>query len=342
MIEKIHFGYTSKGEEVNEFILDNGEIRVHVLDFGAIINKIFVKDKNGVTRDVVLGYDNVEGYEQNGGYLGAFIGRVGNRIRNSRFTINGIEYKVESNEGETCLHGGKEGFDKKVHLATIEGEKLVLSAVSPDGEQGFPGELKYKITYSLDGCGIDINYEAVSNKDTYVNLTNHSYFNLSGENTALNHLISINSDNITAVDKQLVPTGEFLAVENTPFDLRKPQKVGLYIDYPHKQIEYGGGYDHNFVLKNYGKYEQIATLHAPDTGIKMCVYSDSFGVQFYSGNFLANEIGKGGRVHQKRSAVCLETQNFPNAINIPSFPNAILKAGDLYHTRTTYKFSVEE
>ena len=339
MVTKRFFGKTQDGREVNEYILDDGSIRAHVLDYGGIINKIFVPDNTGKLVDVVLGYDDVRSYEINGGYLGAFIGRFGNRIKNSRFTVNGIEYKIESNEGTTCLHGGKVGFDKKSYGVEMGENSITLTGFSPDGEQGFPGNLNVKVTYEVQNGALHIFYEAVSDKDTAVNLTNHAYFNLSHENTALNHLLTINSDYITPVDSALITSGEFMAVENTPFDFRKPQKVGQYIDYPHKQIEYGGGYDHNFVLKNYGKYEHVATLFAEDSGIEMQVLTDAFGVQFYAGNFLANEIGKSGRIHQKRSALCLETQNFPNSINLPSFPNAVLKAGDIYRTRTTYKFS---
>lgn len=342
MITKQPFGKTRSGEKVNEYVLDNGEFRVHILDYGATVTKMFLKDKNGVERDVVLGYDDLSSYEDNAGYLGAFIGRVCNRIADSRFTINDVECNVVANTGKVCLHGGKKGFDKTVFSASIDGDKLTLRAVSPDGDQGFPGRLEYKVVYSLDGCGLDIYYEAVSDKDTCVNFTNHSYFNLSNEQTILNHILTIDSDYITALDKDLVATGEFIAVNDGPFDFKKGHKVGLYIDYPHQQLKYGGGYDCNYVLKNYGKYEKVASVFAEDTGIEMSVYTDNFGIQLYTGNCLANERGKNGRIHVKNAAICLETQNFPNAINQPSFPNSVLKAGELYHTRSTYKFTVKK
>jgi len=340
MITKRSFGFTAKGEEVFEYQLTDGKMTVCVLTYGCVVNKILVPNAKGEMVDVVLGYDDLAGYENNGGYLGAFIGRVGNRIKDSRFVINGTTYNVVANEGRNCLHGGKEGFDKKIYDAKIDGEKLILSSVSPDGEQGFPGTLNMQVTYSIIDGGLDMSYRAVCDKDTTVSLTNHSYFNLDGEGTILEQELYINSDYITPVDKELIPTGELMVIDSTPFDFTKPTKVGLYIDYPHKQIEFGKGYDHNYVLKNYGKYEAVASLESKKSGIKMEVLTDCLGVQFYAGNCLNNEVGKGGRIHVKHSALCLETQNFPNAINQPSFPNSILKAGEEYVTRTTYKFSV--
>ena len=185
-------------------------------------------------------------------------------------------------------------------------------------------------------------YECTCDKDTPISLTNHSYFNLSLEDTILNHNLTINSDYITSIDKNLIPTGELMLVEETPFDFRKGERVGEYIDFPHKQIKFGGGYDHNYVLKNYGIYEKVASLYAPDTAIKMDVLTDNLGMQFYSGNFLNNETGKGGRIHYKRAALCLETQSFPNAINEPSFPTSILRVGEVFKKKTTYSFSIQK
>lgn len=341
MITKESFGRLTSGEEVTKYIMDNGVIRAHILDYGCIIQSLLVKDKNGNFTDVVLGYDKPLGYEINSGYLGAFIGRVANRIKDGKFTLNGESYKLFANDGKNSLHGGKVGFDKKIFNAEIQGENLVFSAISPDGEEGYPGNLSVKVIYSLSGASINLNYEGVCDKDTPISLTNHSYFNLSNEESILDHQLFINSDYITPIDKGLIPTGELMLVEDTPFDFRKMQKVGLYIDYPHKQIKNGGGYDHNFVLKNYGMYEKVATVYSEVSGIKMDVLTDNFGVQFYSGNFLNGATGKDYKVYGKRSGLCLETQNFPNAINQPSFPSAVLKANQTFKRKTTYSFSVK-
>lgn len=342
MITKKLFGKTADGREVNEFVLDNGIISVHVLDYGCIVKNVFVKDKKGELRDVVLGYDDVAGYEKNDGYLGAFIGRVANRVGGAKFSLNGKKYELFKNDGDNSLHGGKIGFDKKVFASEIAGDKLCFKYLSPSGEEGYPGNMSVEVRYYLDGGAFCLDYEAECDEDTPVSLTNHSYFNLSATNTVLDHELEINSNAITAIDKSLIPTGEFACVEDTPFDFRKKQKVGLYIDYPHKQLVYAGGYDHNFVLKNYGSFEKAASLYSADTGIRMDVLTDNFGMQFYSGNFLSGAIGKGGRVHEKRCALCLETQNFPDAVNKPAFPSCVLKAGGKFAKRTSYVFSVDK
>ena len=339
MVTKRVFGSLADGREINEFILDNGVIEARILNYGCIIQSLFVTNAKGEKQDVVLGYDDLKWYENYGGYLGAFVGRVANRIKDAKFTLNGETHKLFANDGKNSLHGGQYGFDKKVYDAEIVGENLVLTAESNDGEEGYPGNMTIKVTYSLKGGAISMDYECTCDKDTPISLTNHSYFNLSNEDTVLNHMLYINSDYITPIDKNLIPTGELMIVEDTPFDFRKSTQVGQYIDYPHKQIKYGGGYDHNYVLKNYGLYEKVATLYSPVSGIKMDVLTDNLGMQFYSGNFLNNENGKGGKIHFKRSALCLETQNFPNSVNQISFPSAILKAGETFKRKTTYSFT---
>lgn len=341
MNEKRHFGTSKDGFEISEYILDNGLIEVHFLDYGCIIKNVFVAGKDGKRRDVVLGYDDLKSYEENDGYLGAFVGRVANRIKNAEFTLDGVKYRLFANDGKNCLHGGKKGFDKKFFESKIEDDSITFTTCSFDGEEGFPGGLSIEVKYTLRGSALDIEYKAVATADTPVSFTNHSYFNLSDEETALNHLLSVNSDFITPVNDTLIPTGELLSVSDTPFDFRKPQKVGLYIDYPHKQLKIAGGYDHNFVLKNYGSYEKVATLYAEDTGICMDVFTDNFGMQVYSGNFLNGAVGKNGRIYGKRAAICLETQGFPNAVNQVTFPSIIVKAGKTYSKRTTYAFSVQ-
>lgn len=341
MNEKRYFGTSKDGFEISEYILDNGLIEAHFLDYGCIIKNVFVAGKDGKKRDVVLGYDDLKSYEENGGYLGAFVGRVANRIKNAEFTLDGVKYRLFANDGKNCLHGGKKGFDKKFFESKIEGDSITFTTCSFDGEEGFPGGLSIEVKYTLRGSALDIEYKAVATADTPVSFTNHSYFNLSDEDTALNHVLSVNSDFITPVNDTLIPTGELLSVSDTPFDFRNPQKVGLYIDYPHKQLKIAGGYDHNFVLKNYGSYEKVATLYAEDTGISMDVFTDNFGMQVYSGNFLNGAVGKNGRIYGKRAAICLETQGFPNAVNQVTFPSIIVKAGKTYSKRTTYAFSVQ-
>lgn len=341
MNEKRHFGTSKDGFEISEYILDNGLIEAHFLDYGCIIKNVFVAGKDGKRRDVVLGYDDLKSYEENGGYLGAFVGRVANRIKNAEFTLDGVKYRLFANDGKNCLHGGKKGFDKKFFESKIEDDSITFTTCSFDGEEGFPGGLSIEVKYTLRGSALDIEYKAVATADTPVSFTNHSYFNLSDEDTALNHVLSVNSDFITPVNDTLIPTGELLSVSDTPFDFRNPQKVGLYIDYPHKQLKIAGGYDHNFVLKNYGSYEKVATLYAEDTGISMDVFTDNFGMQVYSGNFLNGAVGKNGRIYGKRAAICLETQGFPNAVNQVTFPSIIVKAGKTYSKRTTYAFSVQ-
>ncbi len=342
MIKKQAFGVTADGQAVTEYILDNGDVRAHVLDYGCVIKNLFVKDKNGDFRDVVLGYDDLSSYENNGGYLGAFVGRVANRVAGGKFSLDNKSYSLYLNDGKNSLHGGKIGFDKKIFSSRVDGERLRFTYLSADGEEGYPGNLKVEVCYYLDKKGINLCYKAESDAATPVSFTNHSYFNLSRENTILNHILTINSDNVTPVDKDLIPTGERLFVEGTPFDFRNGRKIGEYINSPHKQITFGGGYDHNFELKNYGKFEKVASVYAEDTGIEMSVFTDNFGMQVYTGNFLNGTVGKGGRIHEKRSALCLETQNFPNAVNQPSFPSAILRPGERFEKRTAYCFSVKK
>ncbi len=341
MITKESFGRLSNGTEVSKYILDNGVIQAHILDYGCIIQSLFVKDCEGKVTDVVFGYDNPLGYELNDGYLGAVVGRVANRIKDCKFSLKGKNYKLFANDGKNSLHGGQFGFDKKLFNAEIVGESLVLRTVSADQEEGYPGNLNLKVTYLLKDGAINIDYEATCDQDTPISITNHAYFNLSGEESILDHELFINSDYITPVDKTLIPTGELMLVEDTPFDFRKSQKIGLYIDYHHKQLMCGGGYDHNYVLKNYGLYEKVATLFSEKSGIKMDVFTDNMGIQFYSGNFLNGVTGKDYKIYNKRSALCLETQNFPNAINQPSFPSCVLKIGETYKRKTTYSFSTK-
>lgn len=343
MITKSIFGKTDDGKQVDLYTLKNGDAEVNIITYGGAIQSIKVPNRNGKLVDVCLGYDDVYGYQHTGGYLGALIGRVGNRIREGKFTLNGKEYEIPKNEKKASLHGGKVGFDKMIWDAEIKGEELVLSILSPDGDQNYPGNLKVTVKYSFTGDNeFKLEYEAVSDADTPINLTNHCYFNLNGQGcgTAMDNVLTINADYITPMDEASLPDGRFMIVAGTPFDFRTAKEIGRDINTDFEQINFGGGYDHNYVLNIKG-FAKFATAVSNRTGIKMDCYTDQPGVQFYSGNFMGGSKGKGTAIYNKRDAFCLETQNYPNAVNCPEYPNAILKAGEKYHTVTVYKFSVK-
>ena len=328
------------GNLVKKYTLEKGIIKAEIITYGGAIRAIKVPDKNGTETDVILGYDTVEEYVKNDGYLGALIGRVGNRIGDGKFFINGEEFNVGLNDNGNSLHGGFKGFNTKIWKDEIRGEDLVLSCVSEDGEEGFPGRMEITVIYSVaDGNGLKIDYTAVCDKDTAINLTNHAYFNLSGQGNGdiLNTLLTIDADFITPVDAGLIPHGEFMKVENTPFDFRKEKAVGKDIEVKNDVMTFCGGYDINYCLNGEGM-RKVVTAKSPVTGIKMDVYTDMKGIQFYSGNFLSGVKGKGGAVYNKRNGFCLETQNYPNAINCKEYPTMILKKGEGYHTVTEYVF----
>ena len=326
------------GKKVKCYTLKNDKIETEIITYGGAIRTLKVNDKNGKKVDVALGYNDLNSYLKNGGALGALIGRFGNRIEKGKFTLNGIEYSLEINNGPNSLHGGFYGFDKQVWDAEIEGEKLKLSYFSKDGEGGFPSNLWTTVFYSLTEDSIKIEYSAKSDGDTVINLTNHSYFNLDGEGCGdvLNTLIQIDADYITPVDENLIPHGEFMKVDGTPFDLRKLQPIGKDIDKPHVVMQNCNGYDTNFVLNGKG-YRCVARASSEKSGITMECWTDQVGVQFYTANFLKGELGKSG-AYQRRHGFCLETQNYPNAVNCPEYPSAILKKGETYSTTTEFKF----
>ena len=346
-ITKRFFGTTLNGEEAYIFTLMNSKgMSVKITNFGGVIISIEVPDNKGRFDDVVLGYDKLEQYFSQGPYFGAIIGRFANRIENASFKLNGIEYKIGKNDGENSLHGGIKGFDKVLwNAGIIDGEKeaLELTYLSKDGEEGFPGNLQVKVTYSLtEDNAIRIDYHAQSDKDTIVNLTNHSYFNLSGHNSGdiLTHKIMINSDRFTVNDEYSIPTGEIRAVKDTPIDFTELTEIGKNIDSDYEQIVLGKGYDHNWILNINGKdTEKAAEVFDQNSGRVMEVYTTKPGVQFYTGNFLdGSYIGKGGTRYERRSGLCLETQYFPNSINNKHFPSPILRAGEEYNHTTIYKF----
>lgn len=328
------------GKEVYKFTLTDGKVSAEIVTYGGAVRALYVPDKDGKIKDVVLGYETLEEYRVNDGYLGALIGRVGNRIGKGKFSLNGREYVLAKNDnGKNSLHGGNSGFNDKVWDYEIIGEKLKLSYVSADGEEGFPAELKVSVVYSVEDGALKIEYEAVSDGDTVINLTNHSYFNLDGEGSGdiLDTVIRIDADKITPTDKELITHGDFMSVENTPHDFREPKKIGKDIDCKTEQLEFAGGFDTNYVLNGTG-FRNIATAVGTKSGIVMDVYSDQAGVQFYSGNFLGERKGKNGSVYNKRGGFCLETQGFPNAVNCQEYPSQILKKGDKYRTVTAYRF----
>ncbi len=338
MISRV-FGYID-GKEIKEYTLTNGVVKADIITYGGTIRS-FGLVENGKFTDIALGYETVEEYAKNAGYLGALIGRVGNRTGDAKFVLNGKEYNVGKNDGKNSLHGGIKGFNAKVWDDRVDGETLYLTYRSVDGEEGYPGNMDVTVAYSInEDNGLKIEYSAVSDADTVINLTNHVYFNLNGQGKGdiYNINLMIDADSVTPVDDGLICTGEFLPVENTPYDFRKTKKIGLDIECKHPQMKICDGYDLNYALNGEG-FRKIAEASSDITNIKLSVYTDQKGVQFYSGNFLAGAKGKDGAVYNKRNGFCLETQNYPNAINRSNFPTAILKKGEKYHTVTVYKLS---
>jgi aldose 1-epimerase len=344
------FGHTRAGENVTAYCLENRQgATAVIMDYGATVLSLCVPNAQGGLTDVVLGYDTVTEYEENGGYAGAAIGRVANRIGKSAFTLGGKLYRLARNDGENHLHGGLRGFDKVLWHAEAEGNALVFSRVSPDGEENYPGNLAVKITYELtDGNELRFLYDAVSDADTLVNLTNHSYFNLNGKGDLLDHTLQVFSDRFTENDMFCVPTGRLLSTAGTPFDFREPKTLGRDIDAPDIQLLYGNGYDHNFILSDSfsasdpPELKKAAILYGGETGISMTTTTTLPGIQVYSGNWLTPRNGKNGIPISKRGAVCLETQVWPNAAAYAHFPSPVLRADEHYHTETVYRFEVNK
>lgn len=342
------FGTLPDGQAVEAFTFTNANgMAVTAITYGGIITSLQVPDKAGQLGDVVLGYDALQGYVDKSPFFGTIVGRYGNRIAKGRFTIDGTAYSLPINNGPNHLHGGPQGFDKKVWKAEpferADAVGVVFTHTSPDGDMGYPGTLQAKVTYTLTNDNtLRFDYEATTDKPTHVNLTQHTYFNLAGAGTGdiLGHEIEIKADRYTPVDAGLIPTGELASVEGTPFDFRKATTIGARIDADHPQIKAGGGYDHNMVFTRAGgDMEQVVSVHEPTTGRTMTVATTQPGVQFYTGNFLDGTItGKGGKVYPKRSGFCLETQHFPDTPNKPEFPTTLLKPGETYKQSTSYTF----
>lgn len=349
-VTKSLYGHMPDGTAVNGYTIRNDRgTTMHVIDYGGIITSIRVPDRNGKFDDVVLGFDSLSGYLNNTPYFGAIVGRYANRIAKGRFTIDGHTYQVPVNNGQNSLHGGTRGLDKVVwHGEPFQNDSaagVVLTYSSPDGDQGYPGRLDLRVTYSLnDRNELVVEYHATTSKPTPVNLSQHSYFNLVGGATRdiLGHVVQLNASRYTPVDSTLIPTGQLASVAGTPFDFRKPTAIGARINEPNEQLEIAGGYDHNWVLDHTGSGQfHAAHVVEPTTGRTLDIYTDQPGLQFYSGNFLDGTIkGKGGQVYGHRYGFAMETQHFPDSPNHPSFPSTILRPGHQFNSRTVFVFGV--
>ena len=344
------FGTMPDGTVVDVYTLKNaGGMEVRAISYGGIITSLKVPDRAGAMADVVMGFDNLEGYLAGHPYFGAIIGRYGNRIGKGQFALDGKTYTLAKNNGPNHLHGGVKGFDKVVwKTAPVEGQNAItFTRMSPDGEEGYPGNLQVRVIYTLsDANELIVDYHATTDKPTPVNLTQHSYFNLAGDGSGdiLGHGLTINADRYTPVDDTLIPTGELASVEGTPFDFRQPRAIGERIGMKHPQLIAGKGYDHNWVLNRSGSGQQFAArVGDSKSGRTLEITTDQPGIQFYAGNFLDGSLkGKSGRVYAHRTGFCLETQHYPDSPNKPTFPSTILKPGEEYKTRTVFKFGVAQ
>jgi aldose 1-epimerase len=342
------FGKMPDGTSIEIFTLTSKMAEARIMTFGGILVSLRVPDRNGKQGDVVLGYDTLDGYVANSNgpgtaFFGAVIGRYANRIAHASFALDGRKYSLSKNNGENALHGGPHGFFNVVWQGKAIPNGVELTYLSKDGEEGYPGNLRATVRYTLDEGDLKIVYSATTDKDTVVNLTNHSYFNLAGEgqDSILKQQLTLHASRFTPVDAGLIPTGELKSVASTPFDFRKPTAIGAHINADDEQLRLGRGYDHNWVLDaEPGTLSEAALLYDPSTGREMRVLTDQPGIQFYSGNFLDGSIkGKGGVSYGLRSGLCLETQHYPDSPNHPDFPSIELKPGGSYHTETVFSFS---
>ena len=346
-VTRASFGKTPEGTDVEIFTLTNTNgIEVRVTNYGGIITSLKTPDRNGTPADIVLGFDTLKDYLAPHPQFGTVIGRYANRIADGRFKIDGIDHKLALNNGPNHIHGGVKGFDKHVWQAEVlSGNSVRFSRVSPDGEEGYPGNLQVAVAYSLTNYNeLIVEYQAVTDLPTHVNLTQHSYFNLAGAGNGdiTGHELMIDADRFTPVNAARIPTGQIVPVAGTPFDFRKPTPIGARIDAAHPQVTHAGGYDHNFVLNREGNtLELAARVVEPVSGRVMEVATTEPGVQFYTANNLDGSIiGKGGKAYPRRGGFCLETQHFPDTPNKPQFPSTLLRPGDTYSSRTVFKFDV--
>ena len=345
------FKATYNGQPTALYTMTNAKgMEVCVTNFGGRIVSIMVPDKNGKMQDVVLGFDKVSDYfpENNQTDFGASIGRYANRINQGKITLDGVEYQLPQNNFGHCLHGGPTGWQYQVYeCVEADAQHVKLLRVSPDGDNNFPGEVKAYVTYTLtDSNKLEIAYEATTTAPTVINMTNHSYFNLSGNpvHSITQDILCVNANSYTPVDSTYMTTGEIVPVKNTPFDFTVPTLIKAYIDAKHEQIKNGNGYDHNWVLNTNGDLSKLAALlYSPTSGITMMVYTDEPGIQVYSGNFLDGTVtGKKGITYQQRCGICLETQKYPDTPNKPEWPSAVLRPGETYQSHTTFAFSVRK
>jgi aldose 1-epimerase len=351
-IEQQPYGTTQNGIGVDEYALTNdNNVTVKIITYGGIVTAIEVPDRSGNIANVVLGFSNLHAYETlNSPYFGCIAGRYANRIAKGKLALEGVEHQLTLNDGTNHLHGGVVGFNSQVWTAKLITNKdnvgVEVSLLSPDGDQGYPGNLSVTVVYTLTNANeLRIDYSATTDKTTVVNLTNHSYFNLAGGGSIYEHILSINADRFTPGNNELIPTGELAPVAGTPFDFREPKAVGADIREAHAQIRGGLGYDHNFVLNRADDtaLSRAATVHEPTSGRTLEVLTTEPGIQFYSGNFLdARLVGSGGQVYRQSDGLALETQHFPDSPNQPDFPSTTLKPGDTYQTTTIYKFGVQK
>ena len=349
-VTRAPFGKLADGMAVDVFTLTNANgMEVRAIPYGAIIVSLRVPDRNGQLGDVVLGYDTLDGYVAKSPYFGAIVGRYGNRIAKGRFTLDGTTYQLATNNGANHLHGGVKGFDKAVWnaepLERGDTAGVVFAHTSPDGDEGYPGAVSVRVTYTLGAANdLTVDYDATTDRATPINLTQHSYFNLAGDGSGdiLGHRLTLDADRFTSVDSTLIPTGELTPVEGTPFDFRTPTPIGARINGDHPQLKNGNGYDHNWVVNRTGNgLVHAARVEDPATGRTLDVSTTEPGIQFYAGNFLDGTItGKGGHVYARRSGLCLETQHFPDSPNHPDFPSTILHPGSRFQSKTIFTFGV--
>ena len=340
------FGRTKTGEAVTAHTLAAGPLRVEILDYGGIVRSVEAPDRAGRVANVVLGAVDLAGYEASDAHFGAIIGRYANRIAGGRFRLDGRDYRLPTNEGRNTMHGGPEGFDRRVwRVDDAESDRLVLAYRSPDGEQGFPGNLDVTVTYRLAPDGtLSIDYSAATDRPTILNLTNHSYFNLAGEGAgdALGHVVRIAADAVLETDAEQIPTGLVSSVAGTPFDFRVPTALGARIRTAHPQLAVAHGYDHTYVLGGDGTLAEVAWAYDPASGRRLTVATTQAALQLYTANMLDGTVtGSGGGLYRAGDAVCFEAQAYPDAPNHPGFPNTVLRPDEAFRATTTYRFSVE-
>ncbi|RIK55786.1 MAG: galactose-1-epimerase [Chloroflexi bacterium] len=343
------FGATRGGAMVDLYTLSNDQgVTVTLTNYGGILVSLHTPDRGGQPGDIVLGFDNLDDYLTRSPFFGCITGRFANRIAGGRFHLKGKEYQLAQNNGPNHLHGGQVGFDKVIWsaepISSPEGVGVALSYLSPDGEEGYPGNLSVTVTYTLtNDNALQIDYEATTDQATILNLTNHTYFNLLGEGTILDHELMINADRYTPVDESAIPLGELAPVAGTPFDFRQFTRIGARIDQDDEQLRRGLGYDHNYVVNGTpGELRPAAAIREARSGRRVDILTTQPGVQFYSGNLMPGSLpGKAGKVYPRRGGLCLETQHFPDSPNQPSFPSAVLEPGQTYHEVTVFRFAAE-